>query len=179
MVVALAACGADDAPGSTGGGPTIVSLNPCLDAILVEVAAPAQILALSQYSRDPSASSMDVARARDFGVTGGTVEEVIALDPDIVLASTFIAPTTRNALEQLGVRVETFGSPVSVEESVEQVRDLAILRVGGFQSEARCEITVPQTHQGGDQIVAQVGAFFLLCVRQRQLPTEICCNPAD
>lgn len=125
MAVALAACAADDAPGSTRGGPTIVSLNPCLDAILVEVAAPAQILALSHYSRDPSASSMDVARAREFGVTGGTVEEVIAIDPDIVLASTFIAPTTRNALERLGVQVETFGSPVSVEESVEQVRDLA------------------------------------------------------
>ena len=69
--------------------PRIVSLNPCLDAILVEVAEPEQILALSHYSADPAASSIPQDIARRYDVTGGTVEEVIALEPDIVLASTF------------------------------------------------------------------------------------------
>lgn len=66
--------------------PTFVSLNPCLDDILVNVADPDQILALSHYSRDPSGTSVGVDVARQFGVTGGTAEEVLALDPDIVLA---------------------------------------------------------------------------------------------
>ena len=108
-------------------GPSFVSLNPCLDDILVNVAAPGQVLALSHYSRDPSASSVGAEVAKRFGVTGGTAEEVLALQPDIVLASSFIAPSTRAAFEQLGLRVETFGSPVTVAESVAQVRQIAAL----------------------------------------------------
>lgn len=123
--LALAACGTTPPKRAAGDAPTFVSLNPCLDAILVEVAEPDQVLALSHYSRDPASSSMDVERAAQFGVTGGTAEEVIALRPDMVLASSFIDPATRSALERAGMRVETFGSPASVEESLTQVREIA------------------------------------------------------
>ncbi|QUL39317.1 ABC transporter substrate-binding protein [Erythrobacter sp. JK5] len=124
--LSLAGCapGAPD-EAEVSGKPTFVSLNPCLDALLVEVAEPGQILALSHYSIDPSASSIAVERARQIGITGGSAEEVLALEPDIVLASTFIAPSTRAAFERLGLRVETFDSPATVAESVEQVRRLA------------------------------------------------------
>ena len=67
--------------------PAIVSLNPCTDAILAEVADPAQILAISHYSHDPQATSMDLAAALRFRATGGTVEEVLALAPDIARAA--------------------------------------------------------------------------------------------
>ncbi|WP_234027122.1 ABC transporter substrate-binding protein [Erythrobacter sp. KY5] len=127
VVASLAACGTDRAVRSDEIGATFVSLNPCLDAILVEVADPDQILALSHYSRDPAASSMDVATARQYGVTGGTAEEVIALQPDIVLASTFIAPATKAALERSGLRVETFDSPRTASESALQVSRLGDL----------------------------------------------------
>nr|WP_281501160.1 ABC transporter substrate-binding protein [Erythrobacter sp. F6033] len=111
----------------SGSPPTFVSLNPCLDAILVEVADPRQVLALSHYSRDANSSSIEPDIANRFGVTGGTAEEVLALEPDIVLASSFISPATRNAFERLDLRVETFGSPATVEESLKQVRELAEL----------------------------------------------------
>lgn len=107
--------------------PTIVSLNPCLDAILVEVAAPGQVLALSHYSRDPGSSSIPAEVAARYGVTGGTAEEVIALDPDLVLASSFLPQPTRRALQRAGLQVETFGSPKTVAESIAQVRDVADL----------------------------------------------------
>ncbi|MEM8724529.1 MAG: ABC transporter substrate-binding protein [Pseudomonadota bacterium] len=135
---------------SDNDSPTFVSLNPCLDAILVEVAEPEQILALSHYSRDPSASSMDVDTALKFGFTGGTAEEVLALQPDIVLASIFIAPATRAAFERLGVRVETFGSPNTVEESIAQVHKLADLvgdRDAG-ETLAQRMISVPEQPAG-------------------------------
>ena len=130
----LAACaparvsqtGNDDAP-------TIVSLNPCLDAILVEIAPPGQVLALSHYSRDPGSSSIPAEVAARYGVSGGTAEEVIALQPDLVLASTFLPQPTRTALERAGLRVETFGSPTSVTESAAQVREVAAL--AGAESE--------------------------------------------
>ena len=111
-----------------GDPPTIVSLNPCLDAILVEVAAgPEQVLALSHYSRDPGSSSIPAAVAARYRVTGGTAEEVIALRPDLVLASSFLPQPTRRALERAGLRVETFGSPTTIAESIGQVRDVADL----------------------------------------------------
>lgn len=126
LTLALSGCASAPPPAPTA-HPTIVSLNPCTDAILAEVAGPGQILAISHYSRDPQASSMDPAVARGFPITGGTAEEVAALAPDIVVGSIFIAPATRAALETLGLRVETFGSAATVEESVAQVRALANL----------------------------------------------------
>lgn len=107
--------------------PTIVSLNPCTDAVLAEIAGPEQLLAISHYSQDPSATSMDLAQARRFRATAGTVEEVLALDPDIVVASSFLAPATRAAFEELGVQVETFGIASTVEDSAAQVRVIGAL----------------------------------------------------
>lgn len=130
LALGVAGCtklAAAPAPATGHARPAIVSLNPCLDAVLVEIAAPGQVLAISHYSRDPGASSLDAARAAQFRTTGGTVEEIIALAPDLVVAGQFLPPATRSALERLGIRVETFGSPASVEESHAQSRRIAAL----------------------------------------------------
>jgi iron complex transport system substrate-binding protein len=129
LALLAAACAPAASPPApeTDGLPTIVSLNPCLDAILVEVAAPGQVLALSHYSRDPGSSSIPQDVAAGYGVTGGTAEEVIALRPDLVLASTYLPQPTRTALERAGLAVAIFGSPTSVAESAEQVREVARL----------------------------------------------------
>jgi iron complex transport system substrate-binding protein len=107
--------------------PTVVSLNPCTDAILAEVADRDQLLAISHYSHDPRASSMDQRLARRFRTTGGTVEEVLALDPDVVVASAFLSPAARATFRRLGIRVETFGIASSAAESEAQVAQLAAL----------------------------------------------------
>ena len=126
-VVGLAACSPKQDRQFSGDSPLIVSLNPCLDAIVVAVADGDQVLALSHYSLNPAASSIAPEIAGRYTVIGGTAEEVLALDPDIVLASTFIAPATRAAFEQLGITVETFGSPATIEESFEQIRRVGTL----------------------------------------------------
>jgi iron complex transport system substrate-binding protein len=137
LALMLATCApAATAPMKDAAHPTIVSLNPCLDAILVEIAPPAQVLALSHYSRDPASSSIPAATAARYGVTGGTAEEVIAAQPDVVLASIFLPQPTRSALERAGLRVETFGSPATVAESAEQVRAVAALAGRGGEGEA-------------------------------------------
>ncbi|MFL0356255.1 ABC transporter substrate-binding protein [Erythrobacter sp. GH1-10] len=129
VALAVAACAPQPEPAGsdTAAKPTFVSLNPCLDALLVELADDDQILALSHYSRNPASSSIDSIVAARHGVTGGSAEEVLALQADIVLASTFMSPATRTAFERLGLRVETFGSPTSIDESLDQVRRLAVL----------------------------------------------------
>ena len=126
VLMALSGCGpvSPPPPGASAKPETIVSLNPCLDAMLVETADPAQIAALSHYSRDAASSSIPQSVARRFDVTGGTVEEVIILSPDLVVAGSFLAPATQAALERLGIRVETFGIAQTVADSIEQVRHL-------------------------------------------------------
>lgn len=130
LLAALLLAGCGDA-GSAQRAPqaalTVVSLNPCIDAVLVEVADPRQVLALSHWSRDPASSSVPQEVARRYRVTGGTVEEVLALKPDLVLASSFLDPATRNALDDLGLRVETFGIADTVVASTKQVRRIAAL----------------------------------------------------
>lgn len=66
--------------------PTVVSTNLCADMLALSLAAPAQLLSVSRKSQDPRVSSM-AERARDFPVNDATAEEIIALHPDIVLAS--------------------------------------------------------------------------------------------
>ncbi|GAB5349369.1 ABC transporter substrate-binding protein [Alteriqipengyuania sp. 357] len=119
----LAGCSTPPAP-RDGDALRIVSLNPCTDAILAEI-APDKLAAVSHYSHDPSATSMPLAQARRWPATGGSVEEILAADATMVVASTYLAPSTRRALDELGIPVVTFGIASSVDENLAQVRDLA------------------------------------------------------
>lgn len=104
----------------------VVSLNACLDAILVHVADRGQITALSHYARQPASSPIsDIAASLPF--TWETAEEVIALRPDLVLNGQHTAPATRNALTRLGVRMALFKVPKTIEQSLDQVQEVADL----------------------------------------------------
>lgn len=107
--------------------PTIVSLNPCSDAVLADVADPSQILAISHFSRDPASSSMELARAKRFRAVSGSAEEVLALGPDIVVADEYLSPATRAALHDLGIRLVQLPIVASVAQGKAQVRELARL----------------------------------------------------
>ncbi len=107
----------------------IVSMNPCIDAVLMQVADPGQIAAISHYSQDERATSIPLAQALRFAATSGTAEEVAALKPDLVLSGPHMAPATIAALARLQVPVVTIGVPASLAESRAQV--LAIARAAG------------------------------------------------
>lgn len=115
--------------------PTVVSLNPCSDAVLAEVADPVQILGLSHYSSDARSSSMDPAQARRFRSVGDSGEEVLALRPDVVVASSFIPPATAQAIEARGMRLVRLPIARTVAESRAQVRELARLARQGARGE--------------------------------------------
>ena len=127
LVLALALAGCTAASPRHPVRPAIVSLNPCADAILAEVAAPGQLLAVSHYSHDPRASSIPVARARRFRATGGTVEEIAALAPDWVVGDSFTPPLTRASLARLGIRFAALPIAADIAGSEAQVRFLAAL----------------------------------------------------
>lgn len=115
--------------------PSFVSLNPCADAMITEVADRDQILALSHFSSYPNSSSIDPKTAAKHAATGGTAEEVIALAPDIVLASVFIAPATERALLNAGIKIEKFGNPATFEESRDQLERTALISRQPYWSE--------------------------------------------
>lgn len=104
----------------------VVSIGACLDVVLMEVADRRQIAALSHFSRDP-ASSIVAERAKTYPFTHESAEEVVALRPDLVLASRRSGMRTRAALKHHGLRVEPFEVPETVEASLEQIREVAAL----------------------------------------------------
>jgi iron complex transport system substrate-binding protein len=121
---ALAAGGAVALGAAAPAPRRVVSLNPCLDVILVHVADRAQIAALSHYSRDALSSSI-APIAATLPMTFESAEEIVALRPDLVLSGRHSAPATRAALERLGVRAELFAVPENVEDSLAQVTRIA------------------------------------------------------
>lgn len=108
---------------SRGGG--IVSMNPCADAMLVRMVPPARVAAISRYSQEAEATSIPLAVANRFRATAGTAEEVIALQPDLVLASSFTQASTRAAFERAGLRTVYLESPTTVAASKAQVTQVA------------------------------------------------------
>ena len=104
----------------------IVSLNPCLDVILAHVVDRNRITALSHYSRDRYGSTIaDIARTLPF--TYGTAEEVIALEPDLVLTGRPSSPALLNTLERVGIRTLQYSVPETVADSLAQVREVSVL----------------------------------------------------
>jgi len=60
-----------------------------------------------------------------FAATSGTVEEVLALDPDIVVGDIFLSPRMRAAFQRQGMQVVTLPIAQDVDQSLTQVRELA------------------------------------------------------
>ena len=114
--VALACAGAHATPPRR-----IVSLNLCGDQYLLALADRGQIAALTQFARDASLSAAADA-AHGYPTIKGRAEDVIALDPDLVIAAPGMAGGAR-----AGARYRTLELPParSYAEIVRQVREVA------------------------------------------------------
>ena len=79
----------------------VMSLSMCTDDLLLELLPPERIASITYYSRDPGISHQ-WPRAAKVRINWGTVEEVLAEKPDLVLAGTYTTPATRSLLKRLG-----------------------------------------------------------------------------
>jgi iron complex transport system substrate-binding protein len=107
----------------------IVSMNPCVDAILMEIAGPKQIAAISHYSQDPRATSIPLQRAMAYPAVSDAAEDVIAAKPDLVIAGPHVAIQTIAALKRLHIPLMQVPVPDSVAQSKQQISDIAA-RIG-------------------------------------------------
>ena len=81
----------------------VVSLNLCADQLLVALADPGQIAALTEWARDPQLSSV-AARARTLPFTHRSAEEVMVLRPDLVIGAPFRTKAVLAPLKAGGLR---------------------------------------------------------------------------
>ncbi len=103
----------------------IVSLNLCVDQILIDLVTPDRIAALSQLASDPEISNVS-ERARRLPVTGSDAETVLGRDPDLVLAGTFSNAATLALLERVGRRVVRIALASDLDEIRVSVRQIAM-----------------------------------------------------
>src|SRR5258707_4672950 len=101
--------------------PRIASINVCTDKLLRPLADRPQILGLSPYSHDP-ARSWAAATASQFPRLSGTAEDVLILQPDVVVAGRFTKLATRQLLKDKGIRVVEFDSARSLDDVKKQIR---------------------------------------------------------
>jgi len=99
----------------------IVSLSLCTDQLLLMLAPRQHIVSLTRGAVDPDLSYM-AAEANGFLLTGGNIEEVLPLNPDLIVGSAFASRDAVHFLRQLGYPVKLIGLPVSIAE----IRDLLL-----------------------------------------------------
>ncbi|QCI65120.1 ABC transporter substrate-binding protein [Phreatobacter stygius] len=104
----------------------VVSFNLCADQLVLALADPSQIAALSPYARHVGISAAAEA-ARAFPVTSGSAEEALALGADLV----FLGPRDRLATGQLlggrGIRVERMPLATSLDDAKAIIRSTAAI----------------------------------------------------
>ena len=104
----------------------VVSINLCTDQLLLALGDPQQIAALGRWA-DNREMSFLAAEAKPFRRIGGAAEEVLRLQPDLVLAGAFSGAATRAILQAQGLRVETFAPPRTIAEARTEIARAAAL----------------------------------------------------
>jgi len=99
----------------------IVSLNVCADQLLLELADREQIVALTHLSMD-SEASYNHALATDIPQTQSSAEEVLALNPSLVIAGSYGQKHTIALLRKQGVHVEQMPIAQNLEGVLDNIR---------------------------------------------------------
>jgi iron complex transport system substrate-binding protein len=121
LLFAIAHLGATDAPGKPQ---RIVSLNMCVDELVLRLAEPQNIASVTWLSRDPKNSNVAELGAR-IPVNHGLAEEIIPLNPDLIIAGIYTARTAVAMLKRVGIPVLEIGVPKSLDDIRAQIREIA------------------------------------------------------
>jgi iron complex transport system substrate-binding protein len=97
-----------------GPAQSVVSLAPSNTEILFAIGAGEQVVGRDQYSDYPA----EAAQAADIGSTHQelSTEQIVALEPDLILAAGINTPEQVSALEGLGLTVYYLNNPLTLEE---------------------------------------------------------------
>lgn len=104
----------------------VVSINLCTDQLLLMLADPGQITSISDLALKPDSSYM-AEEAAGYPINHARAEELLVLNPDLILASDYSNPVLIHLLRKLGYRVETFPAATSIEHIRQGIRRMAAL----------------------------------------------------
>ena len=102
----------------------IVSMNMCTDELVLRLVPRSRIVSVTWLSRD-AASSNVADLAADVPVNHGLAEEIIPLDPDLILAGIYTTRTAVAMLKQTHFPLVEVGISGSVADVRTQIRDMA------------------------------------------------------
>lgn len=119
-----------------GPAQAIISLAPSSTELLFEVGAGDQVIAREDFSNYPEA----VLALPSIGNTQEhNLEEIVRLQPDLVLAADVNAPEQIKAIEDLGITVFSLGNPTDLDGLYENMRIVATLTGHEAETEAWIE----------------------------------------
>lgn len=111
-------------PTQTAKPQRIVSLNLCADQYLLELADPDQIAGLTSNAPNPEMSAA-ASKVGDIRILGESAEELLEIDPDLVVGSPARRGGVTAALSRQNYRILKLGSADSYADIVEQIRTIA------------------------------------------------------
>src|SRR5262249_5633642 len=122
-----------------GGPRRIVSLDLCTDQLLIELADPSAIAAVTHLAADPTVSAIP-HKAQGLSRTRGGAEEVLSYDPDLILAGPFGVSPTVAPLRRLPRHVVV----VPLAQDLDGVRRAVRVVAGAIGQEARGRAMISQ-----------------------------------
>ncbi len=103
---------------------TVASINLCTDQLVLLLADDDQILSLSNLSHDQAGSYL-YERARQYPATKGESEQILALQPDLIVAGEYTTRHSVALLVELGFRVEQVPIANTLEQLYSNIRNVA------------------------------------------------------
>ena len=136
----------------------VVSIALCADQLTLALADRTQIAAVSWLADDPDQSFL-ARQAKGLPITYGTAEEVVALHPDLVLASAYAARPTVALLRRLGVTVIDLALPRDFDDIARETSRAAVAlghpeRGRALVAEMRARLAAAAPPPGADRPVA-------------------------
>jgi iron complex transport system substrate-binding protein len=119
-LLAAAAC---MQPAASSPLPSVLSINLCADQLVMLLADPSQVRALSSLSRDEEGSYFH-ERAQKFAQAEPLAEDILPRSPDVVVTGTFNSRYTLSLLDELGVNVETLEIADSIESMFDNIQQM-------------------------------------------------------
>jgi iron complex transport system substrate-binding protein len=126
IVAALSAAGLALAGESVSKPHRVVSMNLCTDELVLRLADRQNIASITWKAQEPDQSNV-VDLAQRIPINHGLAEEIIPLNPDLVLAGIYTTRATVALLKRAGIRVVDSDVPRSFDDVRQQYREIAAL----------------------------------------------------
>ncbi len=154
----------------------VVSLNLCADQLLLQLSEPESIVSLTNLSVDPELSYL-AKEAAEYPVNSGSAEEILKMNPDLVLAGSFTARPAVSYLKKKEFRVVELSIPESMKAMREQylkVADLLGEREKAERQLREMDRRIAQAKSSGDEnLVAAVYYANGFTAGKKSITTEV------